>query len=391
MFSTNLKCSVCGASYSTAEKVVVCTKCGKVLDVEYDLDKIQRSFSKGLLKDRVHSLWRYREFLPIGRDDCIVSLGEGLTPLKKIPRYGSWLGLDNLIAKLDFLNPTGSFKDRGTTVNVSKLKELNITSVMDDSSGNAGTSLAAYCASAGIECTLFVPGGAPSEKLLQAQMYGAKIMKIPGSRTDVAKAAEHTWKTSGIFYASHNLSAFFLEGMKTFAYEVAEGLDWKMPDHIVFPLGGGGLFRGAWKGFGELMKIGLIDRIPRFHGVQSEACMPIVTAFQKGSKQTEPYKEGETIAGGIRISDPARGHQVLEVLERTAGKAVAVSDDTILKHQRLLAKQEGIFAEPTSCAALAGLEKLREMNAIAKHEDVIVALTGFGLKDTKSAAMALAR
>jgi threonine synthase len=382
---------VCNAKFSTSEKIVVCRECGKVLDVEYDLGKIQENFRRESLNERVHSLWRYRELLPINRDDCIVSLGEGLTPLKRTLHYGEAVGLSNISMKVDYLNPTGSFKDRGTTVNVSRLKELGVTSVMDDSSGNAGTSLAAYCASAGIECTIFVPDKIPSEKLIQIQMYGAKIRKVSGSRTHVAKAAEDVWRTSGIFYASHNLSPFFIEGMKSFAYEVAENLDWQVPDHIVFPVGGGTLFRGAWKGFDELVKLGMIDRVPRFHCVQSEVCMPIVMAFQKGSKEIEPAAEGETIAGGIRIANPARGRQDLEVLARTGGKAVAVNDNAIMRHQRLLASKEGIFAEPTSCAALAGLEELRELNAIEHGESVIVTLTGFGLKDMKSAAVGLAK
>ena len=360
-----------------------------MLDVEYDLGKIQESFKRDLLNARVHSLWRYRDLLPINKDDCIVSLGEGLTPLKRTLRYGETVRLNNVSMKLDYLNPTGSFKDRGTTVNISKLRELGVTSVMDDSSGNAGTSLAAYCASAGIECTILVPDKTPSEKLIQVQMYGANVRKVHGSRTRVAEAAEDLWRTSGIFYASHNLSPFFIEGMKTFAYEVAENLDWKVPDHIVFPVGGGTLFRGAWKGFDELIKLGMIDRMPRFHCVQSEACMPIVTAFQKGGKEIEPATEGETIAGGIRIAKPARGRQDLEVLARTGGKAVAVNDNAIMRHQRLLASKEGIFAEPTSCAALAGLEALLEINAIDPDEYVIVTLTGFGLKDMKSAAVGL--
>ena len=298
--------------------------------------------------------------------------------------------LSNLSTKLDYLNPTGSFKDRGNTVNVSKLKEMNITEVLEDSSGNAGASLAAYCAAAGIHCTLYVPASAPSEKLLQARLYGAEIKPITGSRTDVAKAAEDAWRTTGLYYASHNLSAFFLDGMKTFAYEIAEDLEWQVPDHVVFPLGGGALFAGAWKGFEELLQIGWIDRLPKFHCVQSEACMPIVEAFRRGAAHVAPVQEGETIAGGIRIANPARGKQVLGVLRRSQGQAVAVSDQEILRHLRDLARNEGIFAEPTSCAALAGLQKLVDVGAVGVGESIVVPLTGFGLKDGKNAAKSIA-
>jgi threonine synthase len=260
---------------------------------------------------------------------------------------------------------------------------------MDDSSGNAGSSLAAYCASAGIECTLYVPASISAEKLIQAEIYGAKVEKIAGLRTDVASAAHKRWKESGPYYASHNLSPFFFEGMKTVAYEVAETMVWEVPDHIVFPVGGGALLAGAWKGFNELIQLNWIRHVPRLHCIQSEACMPIVEAYRKGMRKVEPVKEQETIAGGIRIANPARGRQVLKALQLTEGKATSVSDAQILRHQRLLAVREGIFAEPTSCAALAGLEKLREAGVIGGHESVIVPLTGFGLKDTKNASRSL--
>jgi threonine synthase len=390
MVVVNLACLGCGATYSPNERVVVCKKCGDVLDVRYDLTEIQRKSRKESLESRIHSLWRYRAFLPIMKDEYAISLGEGLTPLQQVRRYGASMRLSNLSVKLDYLNPTGSFKDRGNTVNVSKLKEMNITEVLEDSSGNAGASLAAYCATAGIHCTLYVPAAAPSEKLLQARLYGAEIKPITGSRTDVAKAAEDAWRTTGLYYASHNLSAFFLDGMKTFAYEIAEDLEWQVPDHVVFPLGGGALFAGAWKGFEELLQIGWIDRLPKFHCVQSEACMPIVEAFRKGAAHVTPVQEGETIAGGIRIANPARGGQVLGVLRRSQGQAVAVSDHEILRHLRDLARNEGIFAEPTSCAALAGLQKLIDVGAVGVGESIVVALTGFGLKDGKNAAKSIA-
>jgi len=366
----------------------VCTRCGGVLDVKCDLSKLQK-VDKRSLKTRIRSLWRYREFLPIVNDDCIVSMGEGLTPLRPATKYGASIGLSNLVLKIDYLNPTGSFKDRGCSVNVSKLKELKLTTVMDDSSGNAGSSLAAYCAAAGIGCTLYVPAESPKEKLVQAEMYGAKVVRVTGTRTDVAKAAEECWKISGLYYASHNLSPFFFEGMKTLAYEICEDLDWRGPDHVVFPVGGGALIAGAWKGFKELLESGWIDHLPKLHCIQSEACMPIVEAFRKGSLEVTPVKENETIAGGIRISNPARGKQVLEAIRDTFGEAVPVTDESIIQHQAAVARSEGVFPEPTSCAALAGLERLREIGAIDARDLVIVPLTGFGLKDTGTAARSL--
>jgi threonine synthase len=389
LFLTSLTCTTCGAHFTPEDKVLTCGKCGNILDIKYDLAKIQSVVRKESLRTRIRSIWRYRELLPISREGCIVSLGEGITPLQKASNYAGAVKISDLTFKLDYMNPTGSFKDRGTAVTVSNLRELSITSAMDDSSGNAGTSLAAYCGSAGIECTLYVPASIPTEKLIQAKIYGAKIESISGSRTDVARAVEVRSKSPGPYYVSHNLSPFFFEGMKTFAYETAEMWDWKTPDHIVFPVGGGALMAGAWKGFEELMELGWIQHLPHLHCVQSEACMPIVEAYRKGRARIEPVSESETIAGGIRISRPARGGQILQTLLSSHGAAVAVSDGAILKHQRLLAMKEGIFAEPTSCAALAGLEELTSDGVIGRDESVLVPITGFGLKDTINAARSL--
>ena len=358
--------------------------------MKYDLSEIQRITEKESVKNRVHSLWRYREFLPIDDDRNIVSLGEGLTPLREVPRYAGLAKLPHLSLKLDYLNPTGAFKDRGSTVCVSKLKELSVTSVLEDSSGNAGASLAAYCAAAGIECMIYTPAATTLEKLLQARMYGAKVTTVAGSRTDVAKAAENAWRMTGLHYAAHNTNPFFIEGMKTVAFEIAEEMSWRVPEHVVFPVGGGTLLVGAYRGFEELVKLGWIERSPRLHCVQSEACMPIVEAFRARAETVAPCIEGNTVAGGIRIANPARGKQVLDSLKKTGGHAVEVSDEAILRHQSLLAKLDGIFAEPTSCAALAGVERLRQMNIIREDEHVVIELTGFGLKDTKTAADAIA-
>jgi threonine synthase len=389
MPARNLTCTACKAIYSLSERLLVCPKCGKVLDLDYDLSSVAAKSREEVLANRVRSIWRYRDLLPIDSEKSIVSIGEGLTPLRKASRYGASIGLSNLTLKLDFLNPTGSFKDRGTSVSVSKIKQLGIKAVVDDSSGNAGASLAAYCAAAGITCTLYVPATAPSEKLLQAEIYGAKVLKIAGSRTEVAKAADSARKSSELYYASHNLSPFFFDGMKTLAYEIAEDLGWQGPDHVVFPVGGGALMAGSHRGFQDLLKLGWTDRIPKLHCVQSEACMPIVEAFRLGKSHVEATVEGETVAGGIRISDPGRGDQVLQAIGQSEGTAVAVTDQALLTHQRLLARREGIFAEPTSCAALAGLAKLLEIGVINPDDSVVVPLTGFGLKDSRSAAKSL--
>jgi len=389
MRAKNLICTSCKTTYSLNERVVACSKCGNVLDLEYDLSSIAGRAREEIFDHDTRSIWRYRELLPIKDKRCIVSMGEGLTALRRAGRYAESIGLSDLALKLDYLNPTGSFKDRGSSVSVSKINELGIKAVLDDSSGNAGASLAAYCAAAEIACVLYVPAAASSEKLIQARIYGAGIVKIAGTRTEVAKAADNAWRSSALYYASHNLSPFFLDGMKTLAYEIAEDLNWQLPDHVVFPVGGGALMAGTYKGFQDMLTLGWTDQIPRLHCIQSEACMPIVEAFRKGKAHVEPTVEGETVAGGIRISNPGRGDQVLEAVRATEAAAVSVTDEAILAHQKLLGRKEGIFAEPTSCAALAGLARLVETNAIRPQDSVVVPLTGFGLKDTKNAAISL--
>jgi len=391
MRAKNLTCTTCKTTFSLNERVIACMKCGNVLDLDYDLSPIVGKPSQETFDHNARSIWRYRELLPIEDKRCIISMGEGLTPLRRARRYAGSIGLSNLNLKLDYLNPTGSFKDRGTSVSISKTSELGVKAVFDDSSGNAGASLAAYCAAAEIACTLYMPASSPSEKLIQAEMCGARIVRVTGSRTEVAKAAESAWKSFAMYYASHNLSPFFFDGMKTIAYEIAEDLNWQLPDHIVFPVGGGALMAGTYKGFEDMLTLGWTDHVPRLHCVQSEACMPIVNAFLNGYARVEPTVEGETIAGGIRISNPARGNRVLEAIRATGGTAVPVTDQAILAHQKLLGRKEGIFAEPTSCAALAGLAELVEKKTIDPQDSVIVPLTGFGLKDTKHAAMSLER
>jgi len=348
-------------------------------------------FSMERVHARPHNVWRYRELLPIRDEGSIITLGEGWTPITRSRRYGEAAGLKKLEFKLEFLNPTGSLKDRGTTVTVSRARELGVSHVADDTSGNAGASLAAYCAKAGIKCTIYVPEHTPHEKLVQASIYGAEVVRVPGSRSEAARVVFNLYRKGEIFYASHNLSPLFLDGMKTFAFELAEQTGGELPDHIVFPVGGGTLLVGASKGFSELIQLGWVERSPTIHAVQSSACDPIVQAFRKGSRRVEGVVEGDTVAGGIRIARPARGGQVLEAIYQTGGSAVSVTDREILEQQLLLARMEGIFAEPTSCAALAGLRRLVEEGVIRPDESVLVPITGFGLKDVKTAQTLLPR
>ncbi|MFQ5711403.1 MAG: threonine synthase [Candidatus Geothermarchaeales archaeon] len=385
MFTEGLICTRCRSEFPHDEKIWLCEKCGSILDVVYDYDKIRDKVNKKIFQGRERSTWRYKEFLPISRGEDIVSLGEGGTPTVKARAYGERFGLKNLYFKLEYLNPTGSFKDRGSTTLVSKAKEIGVRRLVEDSSGNAGSSIAAYCAKAGIDCTIFTPSSAPAGKLAQILIYGAGLERIRGTRGDVARAVREYYEKEKVYYGSHNVNPFFTEGVKSLAFEISEWMGWGTPDHIVFPVGGGTLLYGTYKGLRELLGMDWIDDMPRLHCVQSDACMPIVNAYDEGLEHVVGVEERETVAGGVRIARPAKGLQVLRGIRETRGSAVAVSDEEVLYQQRALARLEGIFVEPTSCVTLAGLIKLLERGEIDGGETIILPLTGFGLKDLEVA------
>jgi len=304
--------------------------------------------------------------------DPSVTLGEGNTPVVRLQAIAHSLGLEYLCAKLEQQNPTGSFKDRGAALLVSALRDEGITRVAEDSSGNAGASIAAYCAHSGIEADIFAPALAPTSKLEQIAIYGAHVKKVQGTRQAVAQACQDFCRENDIVYASHNLSPYFIEGTRTFASEVMKQMD-PPPHHILFPVGNGSLIIGTWKDYGEAPG-------PRLHAIQSRECPPIAAAFE-GRDWSPPTVGIHTVAGGIAVDRPPRAHQVLAALTATGGRAMAVSEEEIVVWQQRLAREEGIFVEPTSAAALAGAAALVAQGHIAPSDRVLLALTGSGLKD----------
>lgn len=379
-----IKCDKCSSNYSLEEDLMLCKNCKYPLIVQYDLDSILEYFDVKCLSGRIHSIWRYFEFLPRIENKFIVSLMEGLTPILNSTRISNDFGLRDLKFKLEYLNPTGSLKDRGSTLLISWVNKLGVKRIADDSSGNAGISLSAYSAKAGIECTIYVPEHTPIDKIIQAISYGANVVKVSGGRTETTKEIMKLWHMGKIYYASHNMHPFFLEGFKTFAYEVIEQLNGNLPNHIIFPTGGGSLFLGAYRGFMEAKAIGWINDIPKLHIVQPEACNPIVKAFEKKLLYVEPVVEGETIASGLRISNPPRGESILKALYDCGGYAISVSESEIIEGYIKLAR-EGIFAEPTSATVIPALKKLMDLNVIGRDEKILIPITGFGLKDIKTA------
>jgi threonine synthase len=360
----NLRCSMCQRTYPVHTQEWRC-ECGGIFELEGT-----PPFSRHAIQSDVTTLWRYRAMLPIQGEEDIVSLGEGFTPLVPVRIYGL-----PVLCKLEFLAPTGSFKDRGATALVSLLRGIGVTEVVEDSSGNAAASLAAYCARAGIRARIFVPAHASRAKLAQIAVYGAEVVPVEGPRENSALAAQEAAKTA--YYASHNYSPFFVEGIKTFAYEVWEHLGETVPHNLVFPVGNGSLLMGAYRGFTELQTTGLLKRMPRLFAVQSRACAPLYEAYRQGLEDTQPISAGETIAEGIRITQPSRGRQVLRAIRESGGTVVAVDDAEIQDAQAMLARL-GLYVEPTSATAVAALRKLDKM--IAPDEVTVVPLTGSGLK-----------
>jgi threonine synthase len=301
-----------------------------------------------------------------------VSLGEGWTPL--LP--GDWDGAP-VQYKLEFLMPTGSFKDRGMTVMVSYLRSRGVARVLEDSSGNAGASLSAYAAAAGLQCRILVPQTASYPKIAQIAACGADVVTIPGSRQDVADAALR--QAAEIFYASHNWQPLFVEGVKTLAYELWEQLGFRAPDNVVVPLGYGSNVLGCERGFAELRRGGEVPTSPRLFGVQAASCAPYHAAFQAGVERLVPTAVRPTVAEGIASAKPTRVVEVLRAVRESGGAIVAVTEADIVEALRGLAAR-GLYVEPTSAAAAAGLSQLLASGAIRRQETTVLVLTGSGLK-----------
>jgi len=326
---------------------------------------------RGDIDAATRSVWRYRKALRVDAARA-VTMGEGWTPLTCL----SWEGRP-VAAKLEFMMPTGSFKDRGMTVMVTYLAGCGLTRVLEDSSGNAGASLAAYAAAAGIEARILVPETASFPKIAQIAATGADVVTIPGTRQDVADAA--LAMSSEIFYASHNWQAFFAEGTKTLAFELWEQLGFRVPDNVVVPLGYGANVLGCSIGFAELVRSGEIARGPRIFGVQAANCAPYHAALVAGADRLVPTEIRPTIAEGIASAKPTRVSEVLGAVRTSGGDIVAVSEEEIVQALRSLA-QRGLYVEPTSAAAAAGLSRLFATGAIGRDETTVLVLTGSGLK-----------
>ncbi|MCW5576412.1 MAG: threonine synthase [Burkholderiales bacterium] len=333
-----------------------------------------KGMTRNAINQDLHSVWRYAQAIDVDADGA-VSLGEGGTPL--LGR--AWNGVP-VQFKLEFMMPTGSFKDRGMTVMVSYLKSRGIDHVLEDSSGNAGASLSAYAAAAGMRCRILVPETASYPKIAQIAACGADVVTVRGSRQDVADAA---LRMSGeIFYASHNWQPFFVEGTKTLAYELWEQLGFRAPDNVITPLGYGSNVLGLDRGFDELLRNGEIGKRPRIFGVQAANCAPCHATWKSGGERPVPVTVTPTVAEGIASSRPTRLREVVQAVRRSDGAIAAVSEAEIVGALSALARM-GLYVEPTCAAAAAGLSQWLDAGAIRRDEVTIVVLTGSGLKSSE--------
>ncbi len=376
---TQLVCKECGAEYEP-EATHVCEFCFGPLEVNYDYEAIKQKVSRETIEAGPNSIWRYRAFLPVATDNYI-DVGTGMTPLLKSNRLARRLGLKNLYIKNDAVNmPTLSFKDRVVSVALSRARELGFTTVSCASTGNLANSTAAIAAYAGLDCCVFIPSDLEAGKVLGTLIYEPTVMAVEGNYDQVNRLCCEVANTHGWGFVNINLRPYYSEGSKTLGFEVAEQLGWKLPDHIVAPLASGSLYTKIYKGFQELIKVGLVDdKQVRFSGAQAEGCSPIAAAFKEGRDFVTPVKPN-TIAKSIAIGNPADGVYALDIAKKTQGNIELVNDAEIIEGMKLLAETEGIFTETAGGTTIAVLKKLVEAGKIDPEESTVVYITGNGLK-----------
>jgi threonine synthase len=368
----SVRCSRCGRVYNDDAMRFRCA-CGGVLDLVFE-----PHFDPAAVAGRPHDLWRYREVLPVGAG--IVTMGEGCTPLLSVALSGV-----TLLVKQEQLFPTGSYKDRGAALLISHFRELGVDRAVEDSSGNAGCAVAAYAARAGIACDIYVPSETSPAKTAQIEAYGATLHRIAGTRENTAEAALEA--AASCAYASHVYNPWFLQGTKTFAYEVAEQLGWRAPDTLVLPAGNGTLLLGAFIGFREMRQAGIVDHMPRLIAVQAAVCAPLADAFARGSQEPAEVRATHTAAEGIAIASPARGAQVMAAVRATGGSFLTVSEPEVAQSLAECCRN-GWFVEPTSAAVIAGA--CRYAGTATAGETIVTAFTGHGLKAAPKIAEILA-
>lgn len=385
-YLVDLTCSACHKSYNPDEIQTFCLDCQAPLIANYDLDAAREHVDREEIVQRSKGMWRWQELLPVRDPANQIFLGEGDTPLLRIPRVGKQLGLPQLFVKDESLNPTGSFKARGLAAAVSKAKELGALRVIIPTAGNAGGAMAAYAARAGLAACIFMPKDTPIANVEESRIAGAQVILIDGLISEAAgMAGVKARDEGGWFDVSTFKEPYRAEGKKVMGYELAQGFDWKLPDVIIYPTGGGTGLVGMWKAFAELEALGWLktQSRPRMVAVQAEGCAPVPKAFHSGALFCDFWVGAKTLASGLRVPKSFADQMILHDLRASNGTAVAVSDKAILDAQYRLASSEGIFAAPEGAATLAALEKLVEDGWVHPDERIVLFNTGTGLKYVK--------
>jgi len=377
--ATHLECSICQSQYPADAVNNLCT-CGGPLLVRYDLSIVRHRWLRRDVQSGPATMWRYAPVLPPAPAN-IVSLGEGWTPLIRTKRLGSRIGADALWVKDEGLNPTASFKARGLSCAVSMCVALGIKKVAIPSAGNAASAMAAYAAAAGIEAHIFMPRDVPQSNYIECKAYGAQVTLVDGLISDCGKMVAERGPKEGWFDVSTLKEPYRIEGKKTMGYEVAEQMDWELPDAIFYPTGGGVGMIGMWKAFDEMERLGWIgSRRPKMIAVQADGCQPVVRAFEENEARSRFYDGAQTLASGLRVPKPLGDFLVLNAVRESGGTAIAITDEEMLDAGAQLAADEGIFAAPEGAACVAAAQKLLTSGFLKPTDRMVLYNTGSGLK-----------
>ncbi|MBX2941074.1 MAG: threonine synthase [Cyclobacteriaceae bacterium] len=376
-----LQCSGCGKTYSVNELQTFadCDQCGKSpLVAHYDLSD---GFNKDEINQKERSMWRYQGMLPVLDEANIVSLGEGWTPMLLADRLSAKYGMRELLIKDESANPTGSFKARGLSMAVSKAKELGVECCIVPTAGNAGGALSAYCAKAGMRAIVVMPRHTPEAFKKECRYFGAELIEVDGLISDCGKKVAEIKLTTACFDVSTMKEPYRLEGKKTMGYEIAEQLNWRLPDVILYPTGGGTGLIGMWKAFHEMKELGWItSRLPRMVAVQSANCNPIVQILEGKLDTVKNYKGSPTFANGLAVPTPFAEKMILNVLHESKGTAIAISDDAIKDAMKEIASLEGLLVCPEGAALLPAMKALLDKGKIERSESVLMLNTGLAYK-----------
>jgi threonine synthase len=382
-YMKGLKCRECSQAYPK-EALHVCELCFGPLEVDYEYDAIKEVLSREVIEGRPANMWRYAELLPLDGAPT-VGFDTGFTPLVRAKNLGKVLGVDELYLKNDAVNhPTLSFKDRVVSVAASRAVELGFDTIACASTGNLANSVAANAAACGLPCYVFIPCDLEQTKITGTLIYGATVVGIRGSYDEVNRLCSEVAGKYGWAFVNINIRPYYAEGSKTFGYEIAEQLGWRLPKHVIVPMAGGSLITKIFKSFKEFHKLGLIDTLDtKIYGAQAEGCAPIVNAVKAGAELIKPVK-ANTIAKSLAIGNPADGYYSIKTIKDSGGWAEHVTDAEIIDAMKLLAETEGVFAETAGGVTLGVAMKLIEQGRIPRNESIVLSITGNGLKTQES-------